>query len=104
MYATPCPLTVLLLTIVPPLVSCLPGPPSSNQHLATFLALHHELGSPDSVEAFPFMVVALQTGQPVFQVPEATYGLGQVPLLFFPAPSASHPWVKSEGANSCCPE
>lgn len=84
-----CSSIVFLLTICCPLVSLLPGPPSSIQHLDTFPALHHKLGSSDSVVLFPFMEVSVQTGQPIFKVSVPVYGLGQVPILLPPALTAS---------------
>lgn len=51
--------------------------------VATFLALHHGLGAPHAAELFSFMVVPLQTGQPVFKVPVP--GPGPTPVASSPS-------------------
>lgn len=87
---------VLPLTVGPHLVSLPPSPPSSIQHLVTFPALRHGLGSSHSAEPFAFVAVALRTGQLVFKVPAPAHGLGQASLLLPLVLPAGDPCVKSE--------
>lgn len=92
------PLMVLLLTSGPPLVSLLPNPPSSTQHLATTPALHLRLGSLDSVEFFTswWWKASANSSASLSSPCDCLWPGPGPPPNCLPALLTSYPWVKSK--------